>query len=525
MLSSARSLSKQVLSHRQQIQQQTKTQLRNQHTNQHTAPARPKEQQQQQQQQTQQQQQFHDDDLHKSAMLDKMRLENRERKKRWREVNGERNKDNDLRCRVNKRANQLYGLHASEAKERWIGEEFERRQQRRREKEGRKRMQSPDAEEDGARTPVPTAAAEDALLAAPEEDRAAKCPRRDGSRDAASASSSASASASAGRIPLGFGSYAAMPAHQVRAAYDFWRSAAEHHALETAAMAGVAAAAPPSESQFVRAHGNNTGANEVTGHAHRHHQHGQLLRLPPLSSIVPENYLSQQQQQLRIHDADNAAVQTPLANAHAAAADAAELPLMQSSNPSAHVPPPPQPSLLLASKADANASLNYRSYHPGHAPRLSAAAAAAAAVDAGASPSLLHMSIDSTVPNPQAHHRQPSSSFASLADRRRRHLRPWEDDSAVDDDDALAFFTAAPPAPLPPHSMHRRGSSVASSTLLPSPASPVQLDHRDLNGLSEAAFSLMSLSSSASSSSPSSASASAAMLQQNQYQQHHLLQH
>ncbi|KAJ2796179.1 hypothetical protein H4R21_004818, partial [Coemansia helicoidea] len=121
MLSSARSLSKQVLNHRTQIQQQTKTQLRNQH-NGTLAKER------------------HDDEVHAVA---KMRQENRERKKRWRELNEERNKDNDLRCRVNKRANQLYGAQASAAKEKWIGEEFERRQQRRRDKEQRKRQQHP----------------------------------------------------------------------------------------------------------------------------------------------------------------------------------------------------------------------------------------------------------------------------------------------------------------------------------------------------------------------------------------------
>ncbi|KAJ2392464.1 hypothetical protein GGI05_002661, partial [Coemansia sp. RSA 2603] len=407
MLSSARSLSKQVLSHRQQIQQQTKTQLRTQHSTHHTTPSRPKEQQQQQQPQ----QQIYEDDLHKSAMLEKMRLENRERKKRWREVNGERNKDNDLRCRVNKRANQLYGLQASEAKERWIGEEFERRQQRRREKEGRKRMQSPGVEEhtEGVLEDAPVSAstiAQDAVSAAAPEDRAAKCARRDGRQDAAS-----SASASAGRIPLGFGSYAAMPSHQVRAAYDFWKSAAEHHALETSFMASS------NESQFARAHGNIINANEVTGHPHRQ------LRLPPLSSIVPENYLSHN----RIYDTHNAATQASLANAHASAApaaDAAELQQLQSSNPSAHVPP----SLLADSEMDAaSAPLNYRSgssYHSDHAPPLSAS-----------SPSLLHMSVDSIVPNPHIHSPPlplPPSSSLPLAGHHshRRHLRPWEDDSA-----------------------------------------------------------------------------------------------
>ncbi|RKP39648.1 hypothetical protein BJ085DRAFT_5186, partial [Dimargaris cristalligena] len=66
---------------------------------------------------------------------EKMRAENRERKKRWRENNEERNKDNDLRCRVNKRANKLYGEGPSEAKARWAEEEFQRRRSRRMNKE------------------------------------------------------------------------------------------------------------------------------------------------------------------------------------------------------------------------------------------------------------------------------------------------------------------------------------------------------------------------------------------------------
>ncbi|KAI9472850.1 hypothetical protein LPJ78_005014 [Coemansia sp. RSA 989] len=159
MLSSARSFSKQVLNHRTQIQQQTKSQLRN---------PRAKDQAR------------HDDD-HKALMAEKMRQENRERKKRWRELNEERNKDNDLRCRVNKRANQLYGAQASEAKEKWIGEEFERRQQKRREKELRKRQQQAETVD----------------------------------------------------MPTSFGSYSMLPPHQVRAANDFWRSVAASNAIES----------------------------------------------------------------------------------------------------------------------------------------------------------------------------------------------------------------------------------------------------------------------------------------------------
>ncbi|KAI9595582.1 hypothetical protein BDF19DRAFT_440940 [Syncephalis fuscata] len=76
----------------------------------------------------------------KASFAERMRMENRERKKRWRERNEDRNKDNDLRCRVNKRASKLFGLEPSEHKARWTAEEFERRRQKRKEKEARRKM-------------------------------------------------------------------------------------------------------------------------------------------------------------------------------------------------------------------------------------------------------------------------------------------------------------------------------------------------------------------------------------------------
>ncbi|GAA5816369.1 hypothetical protein MFLAVUS_009897 [Mucor flavus] len=69
-----------------------------------------------------------------------IRASNRERKKKWRIHNEERNKDNDLRCRVNKRANKLYGPGESEIKTKWIKEEFEKRRQKRMDKERRKHI-------------------------------------------------------------------------------------------------------------------------------------------------------------------------------------------------------------------------------------------------------------------------------------------------------------------------------------------------------------------------------------------------
>jgi hypothetical protein len=44
-------------------------------------------------------------------------------------------KDNDLRCRVNKRAHKLFGKEDSDHKKRWVQDEFEKRQQKRKEKE------------------------------------------------------------------------------------------------------------------------------------------------------------------------------------------------------------------------------------------------------------------------------------------------------------------------------------------------------------------------------------------------------
>ncbi|KAI8978089.1 hypothetical protein BDB01DRAFT_852629 [Pilobolus umbonatus] len=76
--------------------------------------------------------------LKRELMNQKVRADNRERKKRWRQQNEERNKDNDLRCRVNKRAHKLFGKEDSEHKRRWIEEEFLKRQQKRKEKERRK---------------------------------------------------------------------------------------------------------------------------------------------------------------------------------------------------------------------------------------------------------------------------------------------------------------------------------------------------------------------------------------------------
>ncbi|CAO3596508.1 unnamed protein product [Absidia cylindrospora] len=76
--------------------------------------------------------------LRKELYRQKIKNDNRERKKRWREQNEERNKNNDLRCRVNKRAYNLFGKEDSEQKQRWAEEEFVKRQCRRKDKERRR---------------------------------------------------------------------------------------------------------------------------------------------------------------------------------------------------------------------------------------------------------------------------------------------------------------------------------------------------------------------------------------------------
>ncbi|KAF9913277.1 hypothetical protein EC991_000039 [Linnemannia zychae] len=91
--------------------------------------------------------------LKKDLMNQRVRNDNRERKKRWREANEDRNKDNDLRCRVNKRANKLFGKQESEHKSRWIEEEFGKRQMKRKDKERRRNPNSAGSVEP---TPAPT---------------------------------------------------------------------------------------------------------------------------------------------------------------------------------------------------------------------------------------------------------------------------------------------------------------------------------------------------------------------------------
>ncbi|KAI9757003.1 MAG: hypothetical protein M1815_002338 [Lichina confinis] len=69
---------------------------------------------------------------------ERQRFENRERKKRWRESNAVRNKDNDLRCRINRRAKQLWGSQHSADRYAWMEAEFNKRRAKR-ESKGRGR--------------------------------------------------------------------------------------------------------------------------------------------------------------------------------------------------------------------------------------------------------------------------------------------------------------------------------------------------------------------------------------------------
>ncbi|RLV95550.1 hypothetical protein JA1_001095 [Spathaspora sp. JA1] len=61
----------------------------------------------------------------------KIRIDNRERKKKWREENGERNKDNDLRVRVIKKATSIFGESDSPEKTAYIEETFKLRREKR----------------------------------------------------------------------------------------------------------------------------------------------------------------------------------------------------------------------------------------------------------------------------------------------------------------------------------------------------------------------------------------------------------
>lgn len=66
-----------------------------------------------------------------SEYKEKIRIDNRERKKKWREENAERNKDNDLRSRVIKRANNMFGDESTPEKKAWVEEEFTKRREKR----------------------------------------------------------------------------------------------------------------------------------------------------------------------------------------------------------------------------------------------------------------------------------------------------------------------------------------------------------------------------------------------------------
>ncbi|KAI0461929.1 hypothetical protein LJB42_004533 [Komagataella kurtzmanii] len=69
-------------------------------------------------------------------LKEKIRMDNRERKKRWRELNVDKNRDNDLRARVLKRASVLFpSADEEEKKKKWVQEEFTKRKQKRLERE------------------------------------------------------------------------------------------------------------------------------------------------------------------------------------------------------------------------------------------------------------------------------------------------------------------------------------------------------------------------------------------------------
>lgn len=77
---------------------------------------------------------------HASPMTEEDRLrireDNRNRKKRWRDSNADRNRDNDLRGRITRRAQVIFGPVDSKQKLDWIEEEYLKRRERRMLREG-----------------------------------------------------------------------------------------------------------------------------------------------------------------------------------------------------------------------------------------------------------------------------------------------------------------------------------------------------------------------------------------------------
>ncbi|KAK6538599.1 hypothetical protein TWF694_010177 [Orbilia ellipsospora] len=77
------------------------------------------------------------------AERERVRAENRERKKKWREENSDRNKDNDLRGRVSRRATKLFGAENTVKKRLWMEDEFNRRKSKREFKTQLKKNETP----------------------------------------------------------------------------------------------------------------------------------------------------------------------------------------------------------------------------------------------------------------------------------------------------------------------------------------------------------------------------------------------
>ncbi|KXN70584.1 hypothetical protein CONCODRAFT_78763 [Conidiobolus coronatus NRRL 28638] len=89
-----------------------------------------------------------------SGSLEMIRKKNRERKMIWRKNNSGKNKDNDLKCRVKKRANDLYGPFDSVAKQMFVEQEFQKRRNKRLARENR-------ANSSGSPQPTPSVGYED----------------------------------------------------------------------------------------------------------------------------------------------------------------------------------------------------------------------------------------------------------------------------------------------------------------------------------------------------------------------------
>ncbi|GME72714.1 unnamed protein product [Ambrosiozyma monospora] len=92
---------------------------------------------------------FNNAELDEEERKERIRLENRQRKKKWRETNIERNRDTDLRARVIKRSYHLYrNPEDDELRKQWVATEFDKRKQKRLERERKMMIENKEDDSD-----------------------------------------------------------------------------------------------------------------------------------------------------------------------------------------------------------------------------------------------------------------------------------------------------------------------------------------------------------------------------------------